>query len=236
MQCRVSHTGYCSGILFKGRGEHALCLRCLQEATGDGGGQWGVYLAKAQQRNSTTILRFHAVTPLCNRLIMASSTIKLVISPRGKPIRTLPEECDVPRNAPAAEIYQQLAAVSGMSVNRLRVTKGSDGQLVPNSKDVMISRTGLMGGSKIYVKDLGKENPLILGTWHLTGSYDRTSNWMENRLYNRIHGAAHNSSASLPPSPLYLPIDQRIVRRSPSIPSASIIPPPYLHTFCEARV
>ena len=104
----------------------------------------------------------YAATSLPNRLFMASPTIKLVISPRGKPIKTLPDECEVPRNAPAAEIYQQLAAASRMSVNRLRVTKGSDGQLVPNSKDVMISRTGLLGGSKIYVKDLGKRTlPLL---------------------------------------------------------------------------
>lgn len=51
-----------------------------------------------------------------------------------------------------------------MSVYRLRVTKGSDGQLVPNSKDVMISRTGLMNGSKVYVKDLGENDLLIIVT------------------------------------------------------------------------
>ncbi|MCJ1411065.1 3-oxo-5a-steroid 4- dehydrogenase [Ptychographa xylographoides] len=87
---------------------------------------------------------------------MASQHIQLVVSPRGKPIQTLPRESEVPRNASAADLYTTLATASRTSVHRLRVTKGSDGQLVPNSKDVLLSQTGLMNGSKIYVKDLGE--------------------------------------------------------------------------------
>ncbi|MCJ1432829.1 3-oxo-5a-steroid 4- dehydrogenase [Xylographa pallens] len=88
---------------------------------------------------------------------MSSQTITLIVSPRGKPIKTLPQESEVPRNAPATELYNYLAAASGTSVHRLRVTKGSDGQLVPNRADVSIKQTGLMDGSKVFVKDLGPQ-------------------------------------------------------------------------------
>ena len=86
---------------------------------------------------------------------MATQAISLVVLPRGKPIRNLPNEVPLPRAAPASEIYQRVAAASGTSVHRIRVTKGSDGQLVPNDKSVPILHTGLLDGSKIYVKDLG---------------------------------------------------------------------------------
>ncbi|MCJ1283482.1 3-oxo-5a-steroid 4- dehydrogenase [Xylographa opegraphella] len=88
---------------------------------------------------------------------MSSQTITLIISPRGKPIKTLPPQSEVPRNAPATELYNYLAAASGTSVRRLRVTKGSDGQLVPNRADVSLKQTGLMDGSKVFVKDLGPQ-------------------------------------------------------------------------------
>ncbi|MCJ1418174.1 3-oxo-5a-steroid 4- dehydrogenase [Xylographa parallela] len=88
---------------------------------------------------------------------MSSQTITLIVSPRGKPIKTLPQESEIPRNAPATELYNYLAAASGTSVHRLRVTKGSDGQLVPNRADVSINQTGLMDGSKVFVKDLGPQ-------------------------------------------------------------------------------
>ncbi|MCJ1294816.1 3-oxo-5a-steroid 4- dehydrogenase [Xylographa carneopallida] len=88
---------------------------------------------------------------------MSSQTITLVVSPRGKPIKTLPHESEVPRNAPATELYNYLATASGTSVHRLRITKGSNGQLVPNRADVSINQTGLMDGSKVFVKDLGPQ-------------------------------------------------------------------------------
>jgi hypothetical protein len=86
---------------------------------------------------------------------MASQTLTLSVLPRGKPIKTLPEEAALPRGAPASDIYRTVAAKSGVSIHRIRVTKASDGQLVPNDKDVPIQQTGLLDGSKIYVKDLG---------------------------------------------------------------------------------
>lgn len=167
---------------------------------------------------------------------MASPSIRLVVSPRGKPIKTLPEDCEVPRNAPASEIYQQLAAASGISVHRLRVTKGSDGQLVPHSKDVMISRTGLMGGSKVYVKDLGRKFPLIIGSYDLTRCGDRTSNWMENCLSDRIHRAAHNSSPSIRPPPLHIPMGYKVIHLFSCVAASNIVPPSYMHTLCKTRV
>ncbi|MCJ1400873.1 3-oxo-5a-steroid 4- dehydrogenase [Xylographa trunciseda] len=88
---------------------------------------------------------------------MSSPTITLVVSPRGKPIKTLPQESEVPRNARATELYEHLAAASETSVHRLRITKGSDGQLVPNRADISIAQTGLMDGSKVFVKDLGPQ-------------------------------------------------------------------------------
>ena len=86
---------------------------------------------------------------------MASKDVNLVVLPRGKPIRNLPAEIKLPRAGTSAELYQKLAALAGTSIHRLRVTKGNDGSLVPNSRDVLLSQTGLMSDSKIIVKDLG---------------------------------------------------------------------------------
>lgn len=105
---------------------------------------------------------------------MVSSSIALVVRPRGttleafftastplliiqlgKPIRQLPDETTVASGASAADLYHRLAAETGLSIHRLRVTKGSDGSLVPNSKDVTIDRTGLREQSTVDVKDLG---------------------------------------------------------------------------------
>lgn len=86
---------------------------------------------------------------------MATHMISLAVIPRGKPIKQLTEEITLPRVAPASQIYQTIAAKTGTSIHRIRITKGSDGQLVPNDKDVLVQQAGLLDGSKIYVKDLG---------------------------------------------------------------------------------
>ena len=86
---------------------------------------------------------------------MATQLTTLSVFPRGKPIKGLPENLAVPKGAPASEIYQQLAARSGFSIQRLRVTKASDGQAIPNDAEVPVLQTGLLEGSKIYIKDLG---------------------------------------------------------------------------------
>ena len=86
---------------------------------------------------------------------MSSNTMNLVLLPRGRPLPKLPEEATVERSATTSEIYHRIAAETGTSIHRIRVTKGSDGQFIPNSKQTPISSTGLLDGSRIYVKDLG---------------------------------------------------------------------------------
>ena len=85
-----------------------------------------------------------------------SKHISLVVLPRGKPISSLPPGMKLPPQAPASDLYNDLAAASGTSIHRLRITKGSDGQLIPNTKEFTVGSTGLLDGSKIYVKDLGR--------------------------------------------------------------------------------
>ena len=75
----------------------------------------------------------------------------------GKPVKKLPEEVSLPTNGPTSELYNQLAFQAGTNIHRLRVTKGSDGSFVPNSKDLSVNSTGLREQSTIYVKDLGPQ-------------------------------------------------------------------------------
>lgn len=58
-------------------------------------------------------------------------------------------------NAPASDVYNTLAQTTGYSIHRLRITKGSDGSVLPNGSDT-IDRSGLRAQSVIYVKDLGE--------------------------------------------------------------------------------
>ncbi|MCJ1253905.1 3-oxo-5a-steroid 4- dehydrogenase [Lignoscripta atroalba] len=88
---------------------------------------------------------------------MTSDKITLIVTPRGTPIKKLPEEVAVSYSGSGHELYEQLASSAGTSVHRLRVTKGSDGTLIPNSKDVPIDKTGLLDQSAIRVKDLGPQ-------------------------------------------------------------------------------
>lgn len=84
-------------------------------------------------------------------------TIKL-----GKPVQKLPEEVSITLGGTADELYNALALRAGISVHRLRVTKGSDGALVPNRKDLELETTGLREQSTIYVKDLGASSLNVL--------------------------------------------------------------------------
>ncbi|RAL03969.1 trans-2-enoyl-CoA reductase (NADPH) TSC13 [Aspergillus ibericus CBS 121593] len=86
---------------------------------------------------------------------MASLT--LVVEPRGKPIKKLPKQVQVSPDASTAEIYNKLAEASGFSIHRLRITKGSDRTVVPNSKDSTVDGTGLKEKSVLHVKDLGPQ-------------------------------------------------------------------------------
>lgn len=72
----------------------------------------------------------------------------------GKPIRKLPKEVEIALDASSEELYTAFSAASGHSVHRLRITKGSDRSVVPNSS-ATIDSTGLRNSSVIHVKDLG---------------------------------------------------------------------------------
>ena len=58
-------------------------------------------------------------------------------------------------SAPASDIYSTLAQKTGYSIHRLRVTKGSDGSVLPNGSET-IDGSGRRAQSVIYVKDLGE--------------------------------------------------------------------------------
>ncbi|CAG7945166.1 unnamed protein product [Penicillium nalgiovense] len=88
---------------------------------------------------------------------MAADKITLVVQPRGKPIRKLPKEIEIPLNASSEELHTALSAVSGCSIHRMRITKGSDHGVVPNSINTTIEDTGMRNSSVIYVKDLGPQ-------------------------------------------------------------------------------
>ena len=89
----------------------------------------------------------------------------------GKPLKRLPQEISTTAATSAADLYSQLALRSSTSVHQLRVTKGSDGTLIPNARDIPIEQTGLRDQSIVYVKDLGiavtTYNPPNLYTYSL---------------------------------------------------------------------
>ena len=67
----------------------------------------------------------------------------------------LPREITIALDASGEELYNLIAEVSGCSIHRLRITKGSDRSVVPNAKNTTINDTGLRNSSVIHVKDLG---------------------------------------------------------------------------------
>ena len=75
----------------------------------------------------------------------------------GKPIKTLPESIDLQAGATCADLYASIAKVTQYSIHQLRVTKGSDGTLLGNTKDASVHSTGLRDQSTVYVKDLGPQ-------------------------------------------------------------------------------
>jgi very-long-chain enoyl-CoA reductase len=86
-----------------------------------------------------------------------SRPLTLQVRPRGKPIRKLPEEVSTSSTTTAATLYSQLANGTSYSVHQLRITKGSDGSVIPNSNDTTLSSLGLRDQSQIMVKDLGTQ-------------------------------------------------------------------------------
>ena len=77
------------------------------------------------------------------------------LTPPGRPIKNLPESINVSADASASQIFEEIAKASRFSIHRLRVTKGSDGSPIPNTKDVTVHDTGLRNKSAVDVKDLG---------------------------------------------------------------------------------
>ncbi|KAL8805335.1 MAG: hypothetical protein Q9182_002009 [Xanthomendoza sp. 2 TL-2023] len=88
---------------------------------------------------------------------MASKTLTFSVRPRGKPLNKLPEELTLSPTSTSSDLYSQLASSSKTSIHRLRITKGSDGSLIPNTASLPVFDTGLRDGSTIYVKDLGPQ-------------------------------------------------------------------------------
>lgn len=111
---------------------------------------------------------------------MASKAVTLSVRPRGKqaywrpvdtrpnrthepgkPAKKLPEEITVTANGFTSDLYREIARRAGTSVHRLRITKGSDGSLVPNAKSISVHSTGLREQSTVYVKDLGESSTAL---------------------------------------------------------------------------
>lgn len=86
--------------------------------------------------------------------------ITLTIKPRGRPIEKLPPtvELDLETTTTKA-LHSLLSKRTGLSSNRLRLTKSSDGNVVAikkdSGKDLMVKELGLREGSTVFVKDLG---------------------------------------------------------------------------------
>lgn len=56
-----------------------------------------------------------------------------------------------------SDLYDSLAKKSKLPEHRLRITKGSDGSVLNNTKNDTIYSTGLRNQSTVYVKDLGPQ-------------------------------------------------------------------------------
>ncbi|KAK5135985.1 hypothetical protein LTR08_004239 [Meristemomyces frigidus] len=88
---------------------------------------------------------------------MASKPVTLKVQSRGKRIPKLPTETSIYIQGSGSDLYERVAKETGLSVHRLRITKGDDGKPVPNHKKSTIASTGLENGSVIQVKDLGPQ-------------------------------------------------------------------------------
>ncbi|KAF2708501.1 hypothetical protein K504DRAFT_477844 [Pleomassaria siparia CBS 279.74] len=89
--------------------------------------------------------------------IRDSTSIKGVIGEMVASIKNLPETIEVDSNEPAAQIFQNISKAAKFPLNRLRVTKGSDGTPISNTRDLTVFQTGLRNRSQVDVKDLGPQ-------------------------------------------------------------------------------
>lgn len=79
--------------------------------------------------------------------------------PAGKPIRNLPKETYVRPSDSGKDVYERIAAKARTDINRLRITKSSDGSVIPNDGKVTVDSLLLDEGTSIFVKDLGESVP-----------------------------------------------------------------------------
>ena len=168
---------------------------------------------------------------------MSTQPVTLFVQPKGKPFKNIPSEIALPKGAPASEIYQQLARRIGTSVHQVRVTKGSDGTLVPNEKEVPVLQTGLLDGSKIYVKDLGKLRHCASFDYRiLTSSFFRKTNRLADCLCHRILWSAAYTPPNfpVPPVPILEPYLELLFPSPQLRPIA--LPPPSYAALPQARV
>lgn len=86
-----------------------------------------------------------------------SDRFTLVLQPRGNPIRSLPNETTLSPHDTTQTLYSSIALQASLSPNRLRITKGSDGSVVPNSRTLTLSQVPLYHRSTLSVKDLGPQ-------------------------------------------------------------------------------
>lgn len=144
---------------------------------------------------------------LCGRTRMGH--IENVLSSNrlaGKPLQGLPSQVSLSASASTADLYESIAATAHSSVHRLRISKGSDGSLIPNARTIALESTGLREQSSVYVKDLGEAPSLVLpvGIFNLTPlvQTSRPPDSLAHRLPGRIPWAhAHSPTALL--SPIY---------------------------------
>ncbi|KAK2858499.1 hypothetical protein FQN49_004675 [Arthroderma sp. PD_2] len=88
---------------------------------------------------------------------MATQSISLEIKPRGKPISKLPATISIESQESIEALYSAISKQARFPVNRLRITKASDGSLLKNDAGITVSSTGVRNQSVIYVKDLGPQ-------------------------------------------------------------------------------
>lgn len=73
----------------------------------------------------------------------------------GKPIKNLPKEIQINQDFSGLELHAAIAKDTGRSIYRLRITKQSDGGLIPNTKSSTLSDAGVGDKTVVEVKDLG---------------------------------------------------------------------------------
>lgn len=69
----------------------------------------------------------------------------------------MPDTLTINSTASTAELYNEVAERTKYSIHQLRITKGSDGTPINNTKDTTVHATGVRDQSTIYVKDLGPQ-------------------------------------------------------------------------------